>query len=228
MKRFKNLTAILLAFVMVFLVGFSFDKKSYAKEELKIAQYITNKKLEMKEENGKVFYKGIFEGKIPLAKVIESYSNLMVMAKDKNGYPHGKDGKNQIAYIDYNLKFPNGIKVDKITTVSKSNMIPQSTITKELNNNNINFKFRLTDQNWKGVYEAFLEDMKDVSKHTVDVTVEYSFEGTKADFEKIKYEKIKGQGDFSFYPYGWAAASKMEVFLQVYKIDSLNINICEN
>lgn len=56
MKRFKNLTAILLAFVMVFLVGFSFDKKSYAKEELKIAQYITNKKLEMKEENGKVFY----------------------------------------------------------------------------------------------------------------------------------------------------------------------------
>lgn len=226
MKRFKNLTAILLAFVMVFLVGFSFDKKSYAKEELKIAQYITNKKLEMKEENGKVFYKGIFEGKIPLAKVIESYSNLMVMAKDKNGYPHGKDGKNQIAYIDYNLKFPNGIKVDKITTVSKSNMIPQSTITKEIKNNNINFKFRLTDQNWKGVYEAFLEDMKDVSKHTVDVTVEYSFEGTKADFEKIKYEKIKGQGDFSFYPRGiWAILKKN---LLVYKTDSLNLNIFEN
>lgn len=224
MRIFKKISSFLLTFVILFSLT---SVNASAKEELKVSKYATNKKIESVEKDGKIFYKGKFTAKIPLAKVIESYRDLMLKAKDNNGYPHGKDGKNKIAYIDYNLKFPKNVHVDEIKTNSTSNIIPKTTISSTLDkDNNINFKFKLTDQNWKGVYEAFLLDMKDPLNHTVDVFVYYSFEIEKENLEQMKKEKIKGSGDFSFYPKGiWA---KMKLFLQVYKTDDLNISVYEN
>lgn len=196
------------------------------KADFQIAQYVkstvTGKDASGKEttdEKQVVSYEGTVTMDVPVAKLMEPFADKMKNYGDL--YPHGKDGKNQIAYIDYTLTLPEGMTWGEVTKASQSTIIPENSILDKKDNNKLNLKLKLTDQNWKGVYGAYETDAKNPDAHKVTITAKYQFPKDKLD--SLKNQKITGSGDFSFYPSGWQASWK--IGLESFKTDEVTIDV---
>ena len=59
-------------------------------------------------------------------------------------YPHGREGKNRIAYIEYNVTFPEDVNLGNISVANSVSYINSNRIVKTVNGRTVNFKMYLT------------------------------------------------------------------------------------
>ena len=196
------------------------------KADFQIAQYVkstvTGKDADGKEttdEKQVASYEGTVTMDVPVAKLMEPFADKMKNYGDL--FPHGKDGKNQIAYIDYTLTLPEGMTWGEVTKASQSRIIPENSILDTKDQNKLNLKLKLTDQNWAGIYGAYETDAKNPAAHKVTITAKYQFPKDKLD--SLKNQKITGSGDFSFYLAGWQAS--LGIGLESFKTDKVTIDV---
>lgn len=129
----------------------------------------------------------------------------MKTAADKGLYPHGKDGKNKIAYVEYSVTFPEGAKIDasNITKSNTTTMFNTNAFKSEVSGQTVTFKFPLQDQNWKGIYALYQRDGGASSDKTIDFSIPYTVTAnSKAEAEAAENAKITASGDFETHASG--------------------------
>lgn len=79
-------------------------------------------------------------------------------------------------------------------------MFPKAGIKYSVDNNNVKFKIPLTDENWKGVYNKYQEDMNNNPEtRTVDLKIPFTiYAGNQAQADAYQNKEIVGTGDFTF------------------------------
>lgn len=217
-KFFSGLTAVIMSLVLLFGITVASVPRSAAAG--KNPEIYLNPDY-YKNETGNVEYKpetdnlevsdSKYSVSIPMTDIIKPFENEVKLAAGRGLYPHGRDGKNRIAYVRYSVVFPEGSVVDgkSIKMTNTTSMFQKNGMSYEIKGNTVNFKFKLNDVNWQGIYDSYNNDLKDPSAHTIDVTIPYSYSEkmeSKESFEDLKNLEITGYGDFAFYPSGTAAA----------------------
>ena len=167
---------------------------------LPIAQHVTKTgSVQCGADGNSAIYNGHVKMNVPMTEVMKSHEADMANAAANGWYPHGREGKNKIAYIEYNVTFPENVNIGNIAVTNKSSFINGNKIVKTVNGRTVNFKFYFNDVNWQGIYNAYNADKANPNAHTVDVDIPYSFTvNSKADAVKFEGENITGKGDFFF------------------------------
>ena len=201
---------------------------SAASNTLPVAQYVTQTGSTTGGADGNsATYNGTVKLKIPMSKVLEPNESEMHNAAASGLYPHGREGKNKIAYIEYNVTFPEDVNIGNISVANSVSYIDGNRIIKTVNGRTVNFKLYLNDVNWQGIYDAYLADKANPDAHTVDITIPYSVTvSDKAAAARMEGETIVGKGDFSFYPTGYGAAFGFG--LKTYNTDVANVGFTTN
>lgn len=114
---------------------------------------------------------------IPMTDIFTPFKNEIEMAGKNGLYPHGRDGKNKIAYVRYNITFPANTVFDssQITMKNSTSMFDNNGMSYEISGNTIKFKFKLNDVNWQTIYDAYKRDIENPSSHTIKLTIPYSY-----------------------------------------------------
>lgn len=197
MKR--KFLSLIVAMVMVFgIITPPRGNVAYAAGEtaqLAIGNYVeTSGTLDSSTGN----YQGTWTASIPLATVMSP-----IMPKIPNsGYPHGKDGKNTIAYIEYRVQFPKNVAIGEgITTANSSNIIYGNGIKATTSGNLVTFKIPLQDVDNPSLKKNYEKDVQnDPSTKTVDLSIPYSF-NTK-DVPDAGNKSITSDGEIEIHPSG--------------------------
>ena len=158
-------------------------------------------------------YNGTWKASVPMGKVMSAMESEMKFLAAMNLYPHGKDGKNNIAYVEYTVTFPEGVAIDKDHILASNNTSMFSQPKKpEISNNAVTFKFPLQDQDWKGIYALYKKDGGAQSTKTIDFSIPYTVKATsKEEAAKAENMNITAQGDFSTCPRGSSWPNGMNV-----------------
>ena len=201
---------------------------SAASNVLPVAQYVTQVGSSTGGAGGNSStYNGTVKLKIPMSKVLEPNETEMANAAANGLYPHGREGKNRIAYIEYNVTFPEDVNLGNISVANSVSYINSNRIVKTVNGRTVNFKMYLNDVNWQGIYNAYLADKANPNAHTVDISIPYSVTANdKASAARMEGERIVGKGDFSFYPSGFLAL--IGSGLETYNTDVANVGFTSN
>lgn len=216
-KCLSIFTALLL--VLSFMPGTAAVYAQSSGKTLDVAEY-TSASGEVAEgsTDTNATYNGTWEAKVPMGKVMSAIeTNMQTLAQGIFGrypYPHGKDGKNKIAYVEYSVKFPEGVEIDasKIQMNNSTAMFNRNAFSSSVLGQTVTFKFPLQDQNWKGIYELYQKDGGAQSSKTIDFSIPYTVKATSKE-EAAKAEKmnITAQGDFSTCPWGSSWPNGMNV-----------------
>ena len=227
-KFTKKFHALVIAFVMLVTQLVAVLPASAANSILPVAQYVTQTGSTTGGADGNsATYNGTVKLKIPMSKVLEPNESEMANAAANGLYPHGREGKNKIAYIEYNVTFPEDVNIGNISVANSVSYINGNKIIKTVNGRTVNFKLYLNDVNWQSIYNAYLADKANPDAHTVDITIPYSVTANdKAAAARMEGEKIVGKGDFSFYPSGFGAAFGFG--LQTFNTDVANVGFTSN
>ena len=227
-KFTKKLHALIIIAAMLITQLAAVIPASAASNILPVAQYVTQTGSTTGGADGNsATYNGTVKLKIPMSKVLEPNESEMHNAAASGLYPHGREGKNKIAYIEYNVTFPEDVNIGNISVANSVSYIDGNRIIKTVNGRNVNFKLYLNDVNWQGIYNAYLADKANPDAHTVDITIPYSVTvSDKAAAARMEGETIVGKGDFSFYPSGFGAAFGFG--LQTYNTDVANVGFTTN
>lgn len=227
-KFTKKLHALIIIAAMLITQLAAVIPASAASNILPVAQYVTQTGSTTGGADGNsATYNGTVKLKIPMSKVLEPNESEMHNAAASGLYPHGREGKNKIAYIEYNVTFPEDVNIGNISVANSVSYIDGNRIIKTVNGRNVNFKMYLNDVNWQGIYNAYLADKANPDAHTVDITIPYSVTvSDKAAAARMEGETIVGKGDFSFYPSGYGAAFGFG--LQTYNTDVANVGFTTN
>ena len=195
---------------------------------LPIAQYVTKTgSVKCGADGNSAIYTGSVKMNVPMTEVMKSHEADMANAAANGWYPHGREGKNKIAYIEYNVTFPEAVNIGSIKVANTSSFINGNKILKTANGKTVNFKLYLNDVNWQGIYNAYNSDKANPDAHTVNIEIPYSFTASsKADAAKFEGENITGKGDFAFYPSGTAATFGFG--LRTYNSDVAQLKFAEN
>ncbi len=195
---------------------------------LPIAQYVTQEGNAQCATDGKsATYSGTVKMNVSLSDVLAAKEVDMKKAADNGLYPHGKEGRNKIAYIEYNVIFPVAVNVGDVKVSNTSSIINSNKIVKNINGNTVNFKMYLKDENWKAIYNYYLADKANPSAHTVNIEIPYSIQvNSKEDAIKYEAETITGKGDFSFYLSGTGASFGFG--LQTFNSDVAKLNFAKD
>lgn len=157
-------------------------------------------------------YKGEWSASIPMGKVMAGLENEMKVAAPLGLYPHGKDGKNQIAYIEYTVTFPENVTLDKNITANNTTGMFNG-ITHTISGQSITFKIPLKDVNWKEIYDAYLKDGGANSTKTIDLKIPYSVAfNNEADKEKWGKQEIIAKGSFETRVYRYILLMSTKVY----------------
>ena len=227
-KFTKKLHALIIIAAMLITQLAAVIPASAASNILPVAQYVTQTGSTTGGADGNsATYNGTVKLKIPMSKVLEPNESEMANAAASGLYPHGREGKNKIAYIEYNVTFPEDVNIGNISVANSVSYIDGNRIIKTVNGRNVNFKLYLNDVNWQGIYNAYLADKANPDAHTVDITIPYSVTtNDKAAATRMESEKIVGKGDFSFYPSGYGALFGFG--LQTFNTDVANVGFTSN
>jgi len=185
----KIISAAVTALLIWTAVWPTISVKAEGQDTLKVAQYVRTEAT--KQNDGS--YSGKWIADVPMTEVLKSAEpDMKKGAKGFFGnipYPWKDSAKSGIAEIVYQVKFPQGCVIGNVATENGYTFL--GTIQAEKTNDSVTFRIPLTDQNWKGIYDAYQEDKKDTQKK-LKLTVEYiSGESKNAN--------IVGDGNFSFY-----------------------------
>ena len=197
MKR-KFLSLIVALVMVAGIIAPPLSNIAYAAGEtpqLAIGNYInTNGNLDSSTGD----YQGTWTASIPLATVM---SPIMTKIPDR-GYPHGKDGKNTIAYIEYRVQFPKNVTIGKgITTANSSNIIYGNGIKATTSGNVVTFKIPLQDVDNSSLKKNYAKDVAEgPSTKTLDLSIPYSF-NTK-DVPDAGSKSITSNGEIEVHPSG--------------------------
>lgn len=163
-------------------------------------------------------YNGTWKASVPMGKVMAAMeSKMQSLAQGFFGhypYPHGKDGANKIAYIEYRVTFPEGVTVDasKIQMNNSTAMFNRNAFSSSVSGQTVTFKFPLQDQNWKGIYALYQKDGGAQSEKTIDFSIPYTVKATsKEEAAKAENMNITAKGDFSTCPSGSSCPKSMNV-----------------
>ena len=147
-------------------------------------------------------YNGEWSASIPMGKVMAGLEEKMKEAGPLGLYPWGKrneKNKNQIAYIEYTVTFPENVSLnnDTITTDNTTSMFDKNGIKYTINGQSVTFKIPLKDVNWKQIYDFYLADGGAISTKTIDLKIPYSVKfNNEEDAKKWGKQKITAKGSF--------------------------------
>lgn len=177
-----------------------------ADSSLNVAAYIKSEVTTA--QDGSMSGKWIAE--IPMGKVMGAALQANNMSNfPSQGYPHGKDGKNKIAYVEYNVQFPDEaiISADQIQMQNTCAMFDTNSFSKNVNGQQVQLKFPFCDQDWNGVGNLYKQDGGANSDKTIKVEIPYTISADKA--QQANNKQITSKGDFTFYLSGTMAAFHM-------------------
>lgn len=199
-KNKRNaLRSLVMSTVLVTSVAVSTVPVSAANAELPIAQYVsTSGDAQCGTSPETATYTGKVTLKVPLTKIMEANEANMKLAADNGAYPWNKE-KTGIAYITYDVTFPEEVQFGNISATETSSFINKVEATTK-NNKQVSLKMTFNDVNWEGIYGLYIADKLDPSAHTVDVEIPYTITANSlAEATKYENELITGTGDFTFY-----------------------------
>ena len=199
-KNKRNaLRSLVMSTVLVTSVAVSAVPVSAANTELPIAQYVsTSGDAQCGTSPETATYTGKVTLKVPLTKIMEANEANMKLAADNGAYPWNKE-KTGIAYITYDVTFPEEVQFGNISATETSSFINKVEATTK-NNKQVSLKMTFNDVNWEGIYDLYIADKLDPSAHTVDVEIPYTITANSlAEATKYENELITGTGDFTFY-----------------------------
>ena len=199
-KNKRNaLRSLVMSTVLVTSVAVSTVPVSAANAELPIAQYVSaSGDAQCGTSPETATYTGKVTLKVPLTKIMEANEANMKLAADNGAYPWNKE-KTGIAYITYDVTFPEEVQFGNISATETSSFINKVEATTK-NNKQVSLKMTFNDVNWEGIYGLYIADKLDPSAHTVDVEIPYTITANSlAEATKYENELITGTGDFTFY-----------------------------
>ena len=193
------MSTVLVTSIAVSAVPISAAPVSAANTELPIAQYVSaSGDAQCGTSPETATYTGKVTLKVPLTKIMEANEANMKLAADNGAYPWNKE-KTGIAYITYDVTFPEEVQFGNISATETSSFINKVEATTK-NNKQVSLKMTFNDVNWKGIYDLYIADKLDPSAHTVDVEIPYTITANSlAEATKYENELITGTGDFTFY-----------------------------
>lgn len=148
-------------------------------------------------------YNGEWFASIKMGKVMAGLEEEMNIARRNGLYPHGKHGKNQIAYIEYTVKFPENVTLGNVTTANTTSMFNTSGITHTIKDQSVTFEIPLNDVNWQGIYDAYTADGGANSEKTIDLKIPYSVVfNNEEDAKEWGNQKITAKGSFETHASG--------------------------
>lgn len=150
-------------------------------------------------------YNGTWEASVPMGQVMSALEDEMKSAAEKSAYPHGKDGPNTIAYVEYTVTFPAEATIEdsKIMTKNTTAMFNGSAFSYSISGHSVTFKFPLNDVDWPTIYNYYNKDGGANSKKTIYFSIPYTVTAkNKAEAEKAEKAKITAQGNFETHPSG--------------------------
>ena len=148
-------------------------------------------------------YNGEWFASIKMGKVMAGLEEEMNIARRNGLYPHGKHGKNQIAYIEYTVKFPENVTLGNVTTANATSMFNTSGITHTIKDQSVTFEIPLNDVNWQGIYDAYTADGGANSEKTIDLKIPYSVVfNNEEDAKEWGNQKNTAKGSFETHASG--------------------------
>lgn len=199
-KFMSLVTTILLVLSYLFSVSSIYAEDGNT--TLYVSNYIETKNLE-KELSIPGTYNGEWSASIPMGKVMAGLEEEMNIARRNGLYPHGKHGKNQIAYIEYTVKFPENVTLGNVTTANTTSMFNTSGITHTIKDQSVTFEIPLNDVNWQGIYDAYTADGGANSEKTIDLKIPYSVVfNNEEDAKEWGNQKITAKGSFETHASG--------------------------
>ena len=163
---------------------------------LNVSEYIKTARV---GENSSIpgTYNGEWSASIPMGKVMAGLEEKMETAGRNGLYPHGKHGKNNIAYIEYTVKFPENVTLGNVTTANTTSMFDTSGITHTIKDQSVTFEIPLNDVNWQGIYDAYKADKGADPAKTIDLKIPYSVVfNNEEDAKKWGKQEITAEGSF--------------------------------
>lgn len=201
-KSVKRLLALSTAMLMIFCV-FQFGANvSHAADTtvLQISKYVTTTGVVKGDKSSnKGTYEGNWNANIPIEKVLSVLEADMKSAADSNWYPHGKDGANTIAYVEYSVVFPDGVTIDKskITMSNTTTMFNGAVFKSEVNGQTVTFKFPLRGENWKAIFKYYTNDGGAASDKAININIPYTVSANSLDEARAaELKHIKAEGNF--------------------------------
>nr|WP_298573360.1 hypothetical protein [uncultured Mogibacterium sp.] len=142
-KFTKKLHALIIIAAMLITQLAAVIPASAASNILPVAQYVTQTGSTTGGADGNsATYNGTVKLKIPMSKVLEPNESEMANAAASGLYPHGREGKNKIAYIEYNVTFPEDVNIGNISVANSVSYIDGNRIIKTDNGRNVNLSER--------------------------------------------------------------------------------------
>ncbi len=160
-------------------------------------------------------YKGTWKASVPMGKVLSALENDIRTAAGKGWYPHGKDGVERIAYVEYTVTFPENVAIDKENIVmnNTTTVFDTKAFSFSVSGQTVTFKFPLQDQNWKGIYDLYVRDGGANSTKTIDFSIPYTVTAkSKAEAENAEKQNITAQGNFETHGSGTLYAFTKKVY----------------
>lgn len=174
---------------------------------LNVSEYIKTARLG-EEPSIPGTYNGEWSASIPMGKVMAGLEEKMKEAGPMGLYPWGKrneENKNQIAYIEYTVTFPENVSLnnDTITTDNTTSMFNKNGIKHTINGQSVTFKIPLKDHNWKEIYDFYLADGGANSTKTIELRIPYSVKfNNEEDKNTWGKQKITAAGSFEVHASG--------------------------
>ena len=211
----KAIRSLIMASMIITSTVVSTVPASAASNELPVAQYVSiSGSAQCGETPNSSTYTGKVVLKVPLTKIMEANEKNMEDAANRGLYPWNKN-KDGIAYITYDIDFPEGLQLGDVSAKETSSFINKIEANKE--NKKVSLKMTFNDVNWQTIYDLYKVDKPNPDEHTVDVEIPYTVEAHNLE-EATKFEKefITGSGDFTFY-----SGRRFWSMKTTYKADSL-------
>lgn len=224
MKKFwSHLVSVAAAVALVFSAPAA---TVYAGGSLSTAQYITQTGSATAGEGGASTYNGTVTMDIPMAQVLAGNDADMKNEADAGHYPWNKDKASGIAYITFDVTFPESVTLGDVAISNNASMINGAGITHSDSDTTVSFRIPLKDENWAAIYNYYQNDMADPASHTLNIQIPYTVNMPDADTAAAyANEKISASGNFSFFPSG--KLGKLGFGLQSFDTDTASLAFVE-